>query len=154
VDLLYCLDTSVFIESWWRLYPPDTFPTFWEKLDEAIDEEILIAPVIVLTELEKKDDDIYKWAKERHSLFRPLDADLQQIQTEIVNRFPRLTIQVKNRSLADPWVIALAQFTQCPVVSMENPGSDSRPRIPDVCGQLGIGHINVVELIRALEWRF
>lgn len=151
---LYCLDTSAIVESWWRLYPPDSFPSFWEKLDEAIDYGQFITPAIVLDELKRKDDDIYEWARRHQGFFIPLGAELQSVQTDIINRFPRLTMQVKNRSLADPWVIALAQIKQCPVVSMENPGSNNKPRIPDVCRHLGIGHIYVVDLIRDLGWKF
>lgn len=114
----------------------------------------LIAPEIVLTELARQDDEIYAWAKEHSVLFVPLDAELQLAQAKIVNSFPRLTMQVKSRSLADPWVIALAKVKQCPVVSMENPGSDSRPRIPDVCQHLGVGHLNIIDLIRAMGWKF
>ena len=154
MSYIYCLDTSALVESWWRLYPPDSFPTFWEYLDDAIINNFFISPEIVLEELRVQDDDIYKWAKNHYELFVPLDADLQIVQTDIVNQFPRLTMPVKRRSLADPWVIALAIIKQCPVVSMENPGSDSKPRIPDVCRQLGVGHIYIVDLIRAMGWKF
>jgi len=154
VSHLYCIDTSTLVESWWRLYPPDSFPTFWEYFDEAIANGYFIAPMIVLEELKAQDDEIYEWARGHNGLFVPLNADLQITQAEIVNQFPRLTMPVKRRSLADPWVIALAIQRQCPVVSMENPGSDSRPRIPDVCRHLGVGHIYVVDLIRAMGWKF
>jgi len=151
---LYCLDTSALVESWWRLYPPDSFPTFWEYFDDAIVNNIFVAPEIVLEELKAQDDDIYKWAKNHNELFVPLDTDLQMVQAGIVNQFPRLTMPVKHRSLADPWVIALAIINQCPVVSMENPGSDSKPRIPDVCRHIGVEHIYIVDLIRAMGWKF
>jgi len=136
------------------LYPPDSFPTFWEYFDSAIDNGHIIAPMIVLEELKAQDDEIYEWARGHNDLFVPLDADLQITQAEIVNQFQRLTMPVKGRSLADPWVIALAVLRQCPVVSMEKPGSDSRPKIPDVCRHLGVGHISVVDLIRAMGWKF
>ena len=102
---LYCLDTSALIESWWNLYPPDLFPSFWEKLDEAIVNGCFTSPEIVLEELEEKDDKVYAWAKKRADhLFVPLDTELQRVQAEIVNTFPRLTSPLKGRSLADPWV--------------------------------------------------
>ncbi|MCB0310298.1 MAG: DUF4411 family protein [Bdellovibrionales bacterium] len=153
---LYCLDTSILVESWWRLYPPDSFSSFWEKLEAGIVNNNLIAPEIVLEELSRQDDELFEWFKkeQRHQLFVPFDADIQQVQADIINNFPRLTMQQKNRSLADPWVIALAQIKQCPVVSMENPGSDAKPKIPNVCNHLGIGHIDVVGLIRAMGWKF
>lgn len=151
---LYCLDTSTLIESWWRLYPPVSFPSFWERLDEGISSQCFVAPEIVKMELSRQDDELYKWVNQRPLLFVPLDVELQLKQAMIVNTFPKLTTQQTNRSLADPWVIALAQLRGCPVVSMERPGSDSRPRIPDVCRRLDIVHMEIVDLIRTMGWRF
>jgi hypothetical protein len=76
---LYCLDTSVLVESWQRHYRPTSFPSFWEKMENEIIKDRLIAPEIVLYELQKKTDDLYKWAKERENLFKPLNRSLQQI---------------------------------------------------------------------------
>lgn len=155
VGSTFCLDTSAFVESWWRLYPQDSFPTFWNKMEEAIETGSIISPEIVLEELKRQDDDLFAWARARQdSLFCPLDIDLQIAQTDIVNKFPKLTQQLRNRSLADPWVVALAQLKGCPVVSMENHGSEKKPKIPDVCFTLGVGHMPVVEFIRTMKWRF
>ena len=52
----YSIDTSSILTGWRRTYPPDIFPTLWEKLDELIAEQILIATEEVLHELEKKDN--------------------------------------------------------------------------------------------------
>ncbi len=152
---MYCLDTSAFIESWWRLYRPSSFPSFWAKLEEAAVNRILIAPFTVMDELRRQEGDkLYAWALERKFMFLPLTTELQAAQACIINRFPRLINEAKNRSLCDPWVIALAQIHQCPVVTEENRGGDSRPKIPDVCDQLGIGWMKVADLVEALAWSF
>lgn len=155
MGVLYCLDTSAFIESWWRLYRPSSFPTFWRRMEEAIANGQIIAPMFVLDELKRKEgDQLYTWAESHVSMFLPMEAELQLAQKTIVNRYPRLISEAKNRSLCDPWVIALAQVKQCAVVSEENRGGNSTPKIPDVCDELRIKCLKVADLIEELGWKF
>ena len=151
---IYCLDTSVFVGSRWKYYRPKSFPTFWSKLKGGIETGMFISPTLVLEELKKKDDDIYSWASSLNSFFIPLDNELQIAQEAIINQFPRLINQAKNRSLCDPWVIALAQLRNCPVVTDESIGGLRNPRIPDVCHELGIKSLTIADLIEELEWKF
>lgn len=151
---IYCLDTSVLIESWCNLYRPASFPSFWKKLEDAIEQGSFVAPELVLYELERKEDEIFKWAKQRPVLFVPLDTELQNAHEKIINDFPRLIDQAKFRSMCDPWVIALAQLRQCPVVTQEDHGSDTKPKIPDVCRKLSIRCIKVADLIQTMRWVF
>jgi len=155
VGNLYCLDTNVFIESWWRLYRPTSFPTFWKRMEESIANGQIIAPMFVLDELKRKEgDQLYVWAVNNISMFLPMETELQIAQKVIVNRYPRLISEAKNRSLCDPWVIALAQINKCPVVSEENRGGNSTPKIPDVCEDLRIKCLKVADLIEELGWMF
>ncbi len=152
---LYCRDTSAFIESWWRLYRPSSFPTFWKRMEEAIANGQIIAPMFVLDELKRKEgDQLYAWTESHISMFIPMEAELQIAQKAIVNRYPRLISEAKNRSLCDPWVISLAQIHQCAVVSEENRGGNSTPKIPDVCDELRIKCLKVADLIECLGWQF
>lgn len=61
----YSVDTSALLDGWRRYYPPDVFPPVWKKLDELIEDKILIASEEVLFELKRKDDDVYSWARDR-----------------------------------------------------------------------------------------
>lgn len=151
---LFCLDTSVLIESWQRHYRPTSFSSFWEKMEDEIIKGRLIAPEIVLGDLKRKTDELYKWAEKQEKLFKPLDSSLQQIQIKIINDFPKLIDESKNRSMSDPWVIALAQLHKCPVVTEEGEGSQKRPKIPDVCRELNIECIRIADLIEELKWQF
>ncbi len=151
---LYCLDTSVLIESWGRHYKPSRFPTFWVHVHESITAGIFISPEIVLNELERKADELCEWTKERRGLFVPLTADLQRVHDDVINRFPRLINQSTGKSMADPWVIALAKLRGCPVVTYEKSGSENNPRIPDACLRLGIACLRLDEVIDALGWTF
>jgi len=69
------------MESYIRYYPPDVFPSLWEKLDELIEKGELAATEEVLIELGKKDDDVYKWAKDREFMFVPLTRIIHKMST-------------------------------------------------------------------------
>lgn len=148
------MDTSAFLNAWRRSYPPDVFPSLWEKVGKLAQEGKLIASEEVLVELEKKDDDVYAWAKQREQMFIPIDGLIQQAVRGILLQYPRLLDTRKNRSGADPFVIALAQTEKCIVVTGESPShSEQRPRIPDVCDALGIRYIDFVQMAREQGWR-
>jgi hypothetical protein len=65
-----------------------------------------------------------------------------------------LTKTGTGRGRADPFVIALAGLNSCPVVTQEQGGSATKPRIPYVCRNRGITCMSMLEVIRAEEWRF
>jgi hypothetical protein len=62
---VYSIDTSSLIHGWRRAYPPKRFPGLWARIDDLIGEGRLVASIEVFNELEKKDDEILAWAKER-----------------------------------------------------------------------------------------
>lgn len=122
---------------------------------ELVAEGCLTATEEVLVELGKKDDDVYDWAKARREMFIPIDQPTQVALAAILERFERLVNTQRNRSTADPWVIALAQVEGCTVVTGESPsGSPSRPKIPDVCRALDIRCISLLQMIRENGWVF
>ena len=153
--MIYSIDTSSIIHGWYRYYPPDVFLAVWQELDSIILDGRLIATEEVLHELEKQDDDVYKWAKQRSQLFIPLDIPIQRAGASIINAHPRLVDNRRNRSAADPFVIALAQIEDATVVTGENPTNNAeKPNIPDVCRAMNIPCINLLQLIRLEGWKF
>jgi hypothetical protein len=44
----YSVDTGALLDGWLRYYPPDVFPSVWAKLDELIEDKILVASEEVL----------------------------------------------------------------------------------------------------------
>lgn len=151
----YSIDTSAILDGWRRYYPPDVFPQVWSKIDELIDSGVLIATEEVLSELDKKDDEVYKWAKEHSSMFIPIDAAIQIEVSGILRAHKKLIDDRKNRSGADPFVIALARIKNCTVLTGERPSnSNNRPHIPDVCSALGIRWVNMLEMFREQGWVF
>jgi len=153
--LKYSIDTSAILDGWVRYYPPDVFPPVWEKLDELLENGTLIATEEVLYELEKKDDDVFKWAKDREHMFVPIDEDIQIALQSILPEHKKLIDQRKNRSGADPWIIALALVERCAVLTGEKlTNSQKRPHIPDVCKAMGVRWVNLIQLFRDQGWVF
>lgn len=151
----YSIDTSAILDAWRRHYPRDVFPALWVRFEAAIANESLQATEEVLVELERKDDEVYDWAKQQPDFFVALDEEIQEAVSEILLKHERLLDTRANRSAADPFVIALAQLNNCAVVTGERrTGSINRPHIPDVCEALGIPVMTMLDLIRAEGWTF
>jgi hypothetical protein len=124
-------------------------------LDQLIDNGDLRATEEVLRELERKDDQVYGWAKARPRLFIPLDMQIQQMVSQIQERYPQLVDLTRGRSIADPWVIALAMLNSACVVTGEHASNKiSKPKIPDVCEDLRIPYRNLLGFIREQQWVF
>lgn len=152
---MYCIDTSGFLDGWVRNYPPDVFPPIWENLDYLIKQRQIIATEEIFYELERKNDDIFKWVKERRDMFIPTTTDIQVEVASILSNHKRLIDSRKGRSGADPFVIAVAKLKNCTVVTGEKPtGKMNKPKIPDVCRSMGLQCINLLELFRELNWVF
>jgi len=153
--LRYSIDTSAILQGWLRYYPPDVFPAVWDRLDHLITDGHLSATEEVLHELERQHDDVYQWASRRHQMFIPLDEPIQLAVTSILASHPRLLDNRRNRSGADPFVIALAQLNGATVVTGESPtGNPDKPNIPDVCDALRVPWIGLLQMIRREGWSF
>lgn len=151
---LYSIDSSALIHGWHRYYRPKNFGFVWNRLDALMRKGRLRASVEILRELERKEDELFKWCKERREvLFVEIDDACQIGVARIMGTYPRLVDTVKGRSGADPFVIALAATMQpaMTVVTEETPG---KQRIPDVCAAERIPCIGLADLIEQEDWRF
>jgi hypothetical protein len=150
---MYSLDTSAILNPWWKFYPPDVFRSLWDRLDDLIEQQCLFASEEVLVELERKANEVYEWALNRQGMFVPTDAYIQSEVTSILSCYQRLVDTRRNRSGADPFVIALAAVKGYTVVTYENRGGNpDKPHIPDVCDELGIRTISFLEFVREQGW--
>jgi hypothetical protein len=114
----------------------------------------LRASIEVFNELQKKEDELLAWCKDRKdTLFVEIDDDIQAHLTRIMGNHPRLVDTVKGRSSADPFVIALAATTNpCMMVVTEE--YEGRTRIPDVCTAESIKYCRLADLIERENWTF
>lgn len=151
----YSFDSSAFINGWRKQFPPDIVPPLWNNLAELIKEGRLRAAEEVWEELGRKDDELAEWASQQPGLFVTIDEAIQVPLGKLVRKYPRLLDTRRNRSGADPWVIALAALNGWTVVTDEGPsGKLERPHIPDVCKDMSVPCINLLSVIRQEGWVF
>ena len=150
----YSIDTSAFLDAWVRYYPPDVFPGIWQQMDRAARSAgIVKSSDEVLRELSRKDDGAHDWIKAHAEMVIALDNEIERHVREIMSRYPRLVDSKKGRSGGDP-------FVHCSR-SREKPHGDNRrkrnrqytiPRIPDVCDDLGIRWLRMLDFFREQRW--
>ena len=149
----YSFDTGAFIEPWVRLYPRDIFEPHWDWIEKLITNGSIRSTEMVKTELSVTEDELYDWAKNQSELFVPVDTKIQHALTEIISAFPQLTDFRRDRSGADPWVVALAMVEDCPVVTYEHMGKKSAPKIPNVCQHYGIKVYSWIDVLRETNFK-
>lgn len=152
-DRAFCLDTSAFINPWWRMWPPDLAPRFWDDLAALASRGGLVVSEEVREELERKDDELAAWARAHVPEWHPLTDEVQAVATEIMARWGRLVDSKGYRSGADPFVVATARVTGTTLVTDEGPGDERTVKIPYVCAQLDVPCIGLLDFVRAAGLR-
>ena len=151
----YSCDTSAFLDAWVRHYPPDTFPGVWEQIGKLVVRGRILFIDEVVTELGRKDDGAEEWVLSRPESIIAIDGRIQDAVTDLLRDHQRMLDTRRNKSGADPFVIALAQVRQCSVLSGErSTGSLRRPKIPDVCAAVGINCVSLLDMFRAEGLQF
>ena len=151
--LVYSVDSSALIHAWRRIYRPKNFGFVWDGFDTLIEEGRFKASIEVYNELQKKDDELFAWCKERkEAMFVEIDDDTQAIVAQIMRDHPKLVDTTKGRSGADPFVIALAATTN-PAITVVTEEALGKSRIPDVCNAQKILWCGVADLIEKEDWR-
>lgn len=145
----YVVDTCSFL-TLQELYPEDVFPSIWARIDELIGDGQILSVEDVFLEISTKEDQMHAWAQQRHGIFVPLQSDVQQVAIQVLARHPTLVDVKRNKSSADPFVIAAAVVNGAAVVTEEKfSGGPERAKIPDVCESFGIVCINLLSMLRA-----
>src|SRR5207253_2053711 len=113
----YCVDTSAWLDGWRRHYPPDVFPTLWQRIEDQMTAGSIFSSEEVYVELAKKDDDLHKWIQARKQMLVAPDEAIQRRVAALLAVYPRLVDTLKGRSQADPFVIATAIEGRATVVT-------------------------------------
>ena len=155
----YSIDTSAILDAWVRHYPHDAFPSFWNRFKTLAESQEVIATELIEHELSKKDDGCHKWFKQNNlnDFFVELTDSIQNDVTDILKNpnYQRLVEDRKGTYGADPFVIALAKVEDLIVVTGEKATNNlAKPKIPDVCNDMGIECINILDLMRREGWQF
>ena len=156
--MIYCLDTNVFIQAWTKYYHIDFFGDYWRKLDELAQAGVVFATSEVKREIDKIDDTLKDWLGERDYFFKDIDDSVQSCIAEVFQdpNHHRLVDSTKQRSIADPWVIAHAMAEDAIVVTKEQfeINTTKRIKIPNVCEAMGVEWIDDFEMVRRLGMQF
>jgi Domain of unknown function (DUF4411) len=151
---VYSADSSALIHGWRRIYRPKNFGFVWDKLGALIEEGRLKASIEVYNDLEKKDDELFKWCKEcKYKLVVDIDDNIQAYVARIMKAYPRLVDTVKGRSGSDPFVVALAASAN-PTTTVVTEEFAGKVRIPDVCNAEKIDNCGLADLIEREGWTF
>jgi Domain of unknown function (DUF4411) len=125
------------------------------KTCRTITDGVLKCSEEVYFELHKKDDGLHDWLKARKEVLVPINEEIQGIVSELLKLHPRLVDTFRNRSQADPFAIATAEYLHAIVVTGEKPrGKLDIPKIPDVCEARKIRCMSFLEMLRELGWSF
>lgn len=158
----YCLDANVLIEAWQKYYSPKFCPDYWNLLNQLGRGGTIFLPQLVAEEIFRTDDDLSKWLEQSDIPVYKNDEAVIRCLKEMYAANPlheHLVNNIKQRSLADPWVVAHAMNEKACVVTKEvkvtaiNAGAN-RIRIPDVCENMKIKCINDFQLVEELNMHF
>ena len=156
----YCLDANVLIQAWQKYYSPKFCPDYWKLLDQLGEENRIFIPQHVFDEITKTEDELCKWLKESRVPVYPTSESVTLCLKQIYAANPlhaQLVDNTKQRSLADPWVIAHAINEKACVVTKEEKvtaANSTRIKIPNVCDNMNVNWINDFQLIEALNIKF
>jgi Domain of unknown function (DUF4411) len=153
----FSFDTSAYVGIWKRYYPPENFPTLWQRIEDMAANGKIISSKTVLEELEHQDDDVLDWAKMQNGTFLEDAEEVQEKVSELYSNWPKeYKVDWTKRLLgADMFVIAQAQCNGCPVVTDEKVTKNfEAPRIPDACILLGVECLTPLGFIQKCDWKF
>lgn len=156
----YCIDTSALIDLK-RHYPRNepAFKAIWDEIETLIAEGNMLTVKIVEKEIEKyqgKNDPLKKWIQKHKTKFIvPIDADIWNVGTEIISKYPELLDKKKMMNgdeEADPFLIALAYVKGCTIITQE---SKTNPiKIPTIASKYDIKCINLFEFFNVQDLGF
>lgn len=162
---LFCIDTSALVRIF-RFYPLELVKQIWASLENLFNEERMISHFLVYEEIttrSKEQDFLSKCVTPLRPFFKGMNFNQALIVSKIVKEFPGLIDPHKERDEADPWLIALA-IEEKKQLNLFNPSkklylvsaeSERKPfKIPAVCKNYGINHINLDEFYQMMGWSF
>lgn len=164
-DEIYCFDSSAFI-ALNRAHNTIPVPDLWKELDKLFKAGKIISHELVFDEIHpgrKSPDFLEKWIGDKKGYFIGITEKQSEVVTAILNSYPTLIDYKKERNEADPWLIALAvekaeevtlfeKSTLIYVISQEK--ITSTTKIPAVCRQFKIPHMNLEQFYKDNNWKF
>lgn len=164
--MMYLLDSNVFIQAHRMHYPFDVVPTFWNKLIDLANRELITSIDKVKKEIcdISRPDELSIWCSNNldNSFFVDTSPCVDKY-SEIAQWTYANTQYVQNAKdeflktdLADPWLIAYAIKYNCIIVTHEtsDPNTKKRIKIPEPCFYFGIQYMTTIQMFRTLRESF
>ncbi len=157
---LYCLDANVLIQAWQKYYSPKFCTDYWDMLNELGIQGKIFIPEIVKEEITRTEDDLANWIKGCSIPIRKISESVTKCLQSIYAADPshkKLVDSTRNRSLADPWLIAHAIDENAIVVTKENKETainTKRIKIPNVCDNMGVAWMDDFQFINEVGLSF
>lgn len=164
---IYCVDTSALI-TMQRYYPMRMLPDLWKHLEELFIDERITSHDFVYDEIVPKDknavkDDLASVISKYKVNFKPISKRQAQLVPQIISLFPTLIDPRSKKDQADPWIVAMVvemmekvnlfeKDSDFVIVSTESEKSSSK--IPAVCKQYRVRHMNLFEFFEDNDWQF
>lgn len=161
---VFLIDANILIQSSQKYYAFDIAPGFWESLIVSAKEGKIISIDKVFREIDdhRHEDDLKKWVKDDFRFaFKSTETK------EVLTCYPSVIENAANNpqysgfakaefadfERADAWLIAYAKTHGCVLVTDEtyDPNIKRRVKIPNVCKEFDIDHINTFQMIRRLN---
>lgn len=157
----YLLDTNVFVAAKDNYYRPEVCPGFWRWLELGSDQGMVYSVAAVLEELQERDDDLAKWAKEWKRMFLDPDWSVEGAHSKLrewAQQKSQYRFEAADEFLrtADSFLVAHALAHGHAVVTLEKPAPDSKKRIliPDACDALGVKWMGPFDMLEREAARF
>ena len=164
----YVFDSNILIDIYQNYYP-EVFESVWDKIEELINDEIMVSIAEVKEELKSKD--IHnQWSKVNNNckglLFREL-VDGEEECIQLIENLPIYREEFHKKKttstlekewgdyatvIADPWLIAYGWKHNATVVTNEQPRK--KHNMPHVCDELNVRHINLKEFFKENNIKF
>lgn len=154
------MDTNVLIQAWQKYYSPSICPSYLDLLNQLGLENRIFIPKEVFVEITRTEDELAAWLKTSKIPVYNLNESVTKCLSTIFAANPShkfLVDSIKQRSLADPWVIAYAMSENACVVTKEEKvtaSNSDKIKIPNVCENMNVRCINDFKFIREVSIRF
>lgn len=158
---IHIIDTSCLTQAFRVYYPFDIAPSFWNFLKHAFANGNLVMTNKVCDEIERGNDLLTTWLKTEVPSNLHLDchanANIMANYAAIMNWGNAHTQYLPNAKRifsefdnADPFIVAAAIEKTALVVSQEvsAPNAKNNIKLPDVCNQFAVSHIDTFSMLR------
>jgi len=157
----YILDSNFFIQAHRANYPFDVVPSFWLKIKDLAERELIVSIDKVKEEIYKNDDELSTWCQDQ------LPANFFKDSSVAISEYAGLATWANSKNdhfqqraieefldtdAADAWIIAYAINQNISVLTHEKsePERKNRIKMPDVCLDHGVSFFTTVEMLRNL----